>query len=222
MVNSFVQIIESPSDLDLLDGRTEGRCLWEALQIAGIFREYTLVTTRRTLVKSISERLWEAASRMRRWPILHISMHGNSDGVALTDGTFIYWDELRQLLAPVTNYMNGGLLVCMSSCFGSAGCRMAMHEGTDQPFWALVGNDTTIEWGDAAVGYVTLYHLFFKGFDLDSCVTAMQKASGSPHFRLNYGHLTKQNWHVVMSSQRLEQFLSSLGHSGHGDHASVT
>lgn len=71
---------------------------------------------------------------------MHLSMHGSQDGVELTNGGFLSWHDLRGLLLSLNRAMQGGLLICMSTCFGSAGCRMAMYEDNEPTFWALVGN----------------------------------------------------------------------------------
>ena len=207
MAKGFVYVIESPSDADLLDGRTEGRSLCEALRLAEIPRWYSLVTTSKTFEESIGGRLSEALSQRRLPPIIHLSMHGNNDGIGLTNGDFISWEDLRKLLAPLTNAMNGGLLICMSSCFGSAGCRMAMHEDSDQPFWALVGNKASAVWADAGVAYITFYHLFFKNFPVEECVNRMRLASGDPNFDWFPGRAVKADWAAHMANVRREQWL---------------
>ena len=210
MTSGFVYVIESPSDSDLLDGRTEGRSLCEALRLAEIPHWYSLVTTPATFADSIGRRLSEALSRFSQPPIIHLSMHGNNDGVALTNGEFLSWGNLRTSLAPLTNAMNGGLLICMSSCFGSSGCRMAMHEETDQPFWALVGNSGSALWADAGVAYITFYHLFFKDVPVEQCVERMRLASGDNNFMVLSGHAVKADWAAHIAMVRREQLAEAV------------
>lgn len=209
--SGFVHIIESPSADDLLDGRTEGRALSEVLNLAEIPYYYNLVTNLETLSTALDTRLIEAFEYFKQQPpILHLSMHGNQDGVVLTDNTFILWADLQALLAPLTNAMQGELLICMSSCFGSTGCRMAMHEGADQPFLALVGNNNSVLWEDAAVAYVTFYHLLFKGIAIDECVKRMKLASNDNNFAVWSGHEVKAVWTEHMKRLRREQLLQHL------------
>jgi hypothetical protein len=190
----FVHIIESPSANDILDGRTEGSALSEILNLAKIPHSYNLVTNLETFSLALSTRLLEAFNIWKLPPILHLSMHGDEQGVGLTNDTALSWDNLRELLAPLNNEMGGGLLICMSSCFGSNGIKMAMHESTDQPFWALVGNNSSVSWEDAAVAYVTFYHLFFKGIPVAQCVERMKWASNDDRFEWWSGHEVKASW----------------------------
>lgn len=210
MTQGFVYVIESPADTDLLDGRTEGRSLCEALRLANIPHWYSLVTTPKTFEESLGTRLSEALSRLNQPPILHLSMHGNNEGVALTNGEFLTWENLRRSLTPLTNAMAGGLLICMSSCFGGAGCRMAMHEEKDYPFWALVGNSQSALWSDAAVAYITFYHLFFKGIAVEQCVERMRVASGDNNFMVFSGQSLKADWASLMEKSRRDAHVQAL------------
>ena len=200
----FVHIIESPSANDLLDGCTEGRSLGEIFTLAKIPHCYNLATNKETFKYALLNRLIEAYNYYKKYPIRHLSLHGNQEGVGLTDKTFLSWAELQKLIAPLTNDMQGGLLICMSSCFGASGCRMAMYEGEDQPFWALVGNKSEVSWKDAAIAYATFYHLWFKGFPVEECVNRMKLASDNFYFDLLSGHKVKSDWAEYMKNLRQE------------------
>jgi hypothetical protein len=209
-MNGFVHIIESPSADDLLDGRTEGRVLREALRLAGINQWYNLAINEQTFLKALEGKLVEAWGRYKQPPILHLSMHGNSQGVGLTDGTRVSWSDLQDMLKPLTNAMEGGLLICMSCCFSTAGRQMAMHEKQDKPFWALVGNAGSPSWSDAAVAYVAFYHLFFKGIPIPECVDRMKLASNDSNFTFFLGHLVKANWVDYWTKKRRDELATYL------------
>lgn len=185
----FVYVIESPSALDLLDGRTEGRALCEAISVSGIPYFYSLVTNKETLKIALADRLDTASHNFgSAVPVLHFSMHGNEHGVALTSGDFITWAELEFLLNDVNQKCNStGMLLCMSTCHGIHAQRMAVADLTRRPFWALVGNSFSTQWSDSAVAYIAFYHRYFKGIGINDCVTAMKFASGDQNFYFTYG-----------------------------------
>jgi hypothetical protein len=202
MIQGFVHIVESPSSSDLLADQVEGRALCGALQLARIPYVYNLASSLQTFREALADRLVQALKSPAlsgRRPILHLSMHGNDQGVGLTSGEFISWEELHTELAPLLNAMNGGLLVCMSSCFGFSGCRMVMNTTTDHPFWAIVGNSRSVDWSDAAIAYITFYHQFFKETPLDKCVDLMRSSSGDSNFLQFSGHGLKQSWINTMA-----------------------
>lgn len=211
MIHAFVAAIESPASRDLLDGRTEGRTLCEALKLANIPHSYSLATDREALRIALGDRLRAAARHHGKAPIVHLSMHGNTEGVSLTSGDFLTWDELRIELLPLLRATQGSLLVCMSSCFGDSGCRMAMQEDNEPTFWALVGNTSSTSWADAAVAYISFYHLFFKGFDLLDCVQSMRLASADHNFVYHIGAKTKQKWQKIFCENSEWQIQNAEG-----------
>jgi hypothetical protein len=194
---AFVHIIESPSNFDLLDGCSEGRLLGEALKIAEIPFEYSLATDEETLLEAVEARTIEAVKRFKAFPIFHLSMHGNRDGIQLTSREFITWNRLREILLPTMRAMEGNQLICMSSCGGAHAALMAQNEQLDhtQPnYWALIGHCGSPIWSDAAIAYSTFYHLFFKGIAIQDCIEAMRIASGDPNFHSFSGAGVRANW----------------------------
>jgi hypothetical protein len=191
----FVHIIESPNDFDLLDGRTEGRMLWEAMQLSKIPCCYNLAVSRKVFDFAMADRLRQAHAQFNVWPILHLSMHGNEKGVCLTDGTFLDWSALREGMKPFLDLMPGGGLVCMSTCSGAYGQIIAMDEKSDKPaFWAIVGSKESISWQDSALAFATFYTHFFRGQTLDECVRRMREASGHTGFLHFDGKGTRDWW----------------------------
>lgn len=206
----FVHVIESPSNFDLLDGRTEGRILLEALRLGDIPVWYNLVTDRETFYAALADRLSEAVKQIGKPPTIHLSVHGNEHGIALTNGEFINWSELRQALLPINHAIQSALLVCISSCFGSSGCRMAMYESQPLPFFAIVGHDEKAFWSDAAIGFTTFYHHLTKGANFEDAVHAMRIASGDHRFSFHLGQSVQQDWSTYLANIQLQQLQDEL------------
>jgi hypothetical protein len=194
LTQGFVHIVESPSALDLLDGRTEGRALSEALRLAGIAHCYSLASNGEMLIEALSNRLRLAIDTFKAPPILHFSGHGNSTGIGLTSGEFLSWDDLDTLLRPIHKAFDGGLLICLSSCESSSGMQMAMMDGDERPFWALVSHMGKPTWADCAIGYIAFYHRFFKDHGIEASVEAMKAATGDDRFAAWSGEEIKTNW----------------------------
>lgn len=209
-LNAFVYVIESPSDIDLLDGRTEGRALCETLRLACVDHGYSLVTTLQSLRYALKDRLIEIGSHFpHKIPLLHLSVHGNDDGIQLTDGCFLSWDELRQELNPLMHALNGVLLIGMSSCKGLAGIRMAMFEGEEKTFGFLVGNAGDVKWHDGAIAFSTFYHLLFKGRTVQHCVAQMNAASDDGRFMVFDGDKVKTDWHKRIQEDQWRKVLAA-------------
>lgn len=196
MATPFVHIVESPSPTDLLDGRTEGRVLVQALALANIPTWYSLTVNRDVFVEGLYARLVQALNAVNDGrPVLHLSTHGNEHGIVLTSGEFISWEDLRELLIPINKTLGGMLLVCMSSCYGFDGCRMAMTRSDDLPFLGLVAHNGPSTWSDAALAFATFYHqVLVKGSPIATARDTMRIASGDYGFDVIHGPATRQDF----------------------------
>jgi hypothetical protein len=189
-VKFFVYIVESPSAADIYHKRYESDLLQKVLELEGIPSVARLAVTREAfyaaLTVGIADEMKEFDDRI---PIVHISAHGGSDGIQLSNNEVMTWDELRRLLVPVNKALRSLLLVSMSCCEGYSGIRMAMTDNPaeDYPFVALVGSTSSPTWSDTTVAFSTFYHLVGKGAYLVDAVEAMRVASGDDSFHVNMG-----------------------------------
>lgn len=216
-LHAYVHIVESPSAGDLLYRRGEGNALSEHLRIAEIPHRYLLATTRDTFVKALTRMIDdEIDGGFERYPVVHISAHGNTEGIGLTDGTMLEWHELREILEPITARMKGWLLVCLSSCEGYNGVRMAMRAEDQHVFWNLVGCAADVAWEDAAIAYSVFYHQLFKldlvnNAALERCAECMRIASGEHRFQIAHGANVRNDFISYMAEHdRTEQATPQL------------
>lgn len=194
----FVHIIESPSPDDLLDGVTEGAALSEALKLAGIKQCYSLATDEDTFLKALALRLGRAVKDLRAFPVIHFSMHGSEEGLGLTNGHLIEWGQLGRYFKSIRASLKWEIIACISSCFSARAIGMAMSEEGDPPFHNLVGHPGSPSWGDAAVAFITFYHLLFKGYSMQDAVKGMNVAAGDEQFALFYGEDVQRLWRDMM------------------------
>jgi hypothetical protein len=192
-VKFFVFVIESPSAADLYHRRGEGEIIKQAAELNGIMcvvkTAISLQAFEACLKFSIVDAMNMAPDCI---PVVHISAHGNSHGIQLSDGYQMSWAELRDHLRPVNQAIGGVLVVCMSSCEGYSGIRMAMHlEDSELPYFALVGCGSQPTYSETAVGYATFYHQLWRGVHIDTAVGAMRVASGNNHFNLQHAIETR-------------------------------
>lgn len=201
-IQFFVFVIESPSAVDLYHRRGEGEIIRQAVRLNQIPCEVRTVISPQALEASLKIGLAEAMAQYPgRIPIIHFSVHGFPEGIQLSDLSIIEWRFLKDLLRPINQALNGSLVVCMSSCKGYAGARMAMHpEDQDLPFLALVGCAGDPTWADTAVAYSTFYHQLCRGEHVSVAVEAMKIASGNQFFFLNYAEQSRKAFLDYLSS----------------------
>jgi len=211
-IKKFVHIIESPSSQDLLDDRREGEVLTKALKLAQIESTYNLVADYETLQEALGKKLYSEMIKgaQLRTPIIHISAHGNENGIVLTDHTLINWDRLKALLTPINKVLDGMLLISLSSCKSFSACTMSFTENKDLPFFGLVSHIGTPNWADAAVAFVTFYHRFFKNSLVPDAVEAMKVASGDNGFSSFLGIEGQKIWIDKINAAKQEAIKQGL------------
>jgi hypothetical protein len=190
----YIHIIESPSPLDILKDNREGAVLTEGLKLLGIENRYYMAINKSTFSNAIDQTMDNYKEGL--FPaILHLSSHGNQDGVQLSDGVVIPWEELRTFLIPINKLVSGSLMFCISSCEGFQGLKMAQILVGDLPYKGIIGPDAIITWKESALGFLTYYHhIFTKQASVPDAVQAMRVASGNSCFNVILASKAKDLW----------------------------
>ena len=198
----FVYIVESPSPVDLYHGRSEGERLAKMLQLEGIPCVTRTAINRDALQAALTIGFPEAMKAYPNlYPVLHLSAHGNKDGIQLSTGDLVTWSDLRAVLVPIHTAMP--LLLCMSACEGFSAQQMAMDFTDDapHPYLAMVGNWGSPTWSDTAVAYLSFYHLLARGRTLSEAVIGMRAASGNGTWGTDSAQNIRQSFLEFVRSQ---------------------
>lgn len=208
----FVYVIESPSPVDLYHGRSEGKIIKQAACLNQIHCTVKTAVTFEAFEAALKIGLKEEMEVSKNiFPILHISAHGYSEGIQLSNGEQITWAQLRLLLHPINQALDGNLIVCLSSCQGYSGTRMAMHlEDEGYPFFAIVANSEKPLWSDTAVAYSTFYHLVAKGKFIVDAVNAMCIASGNSTFCVETAESSRQSYIEYIQQHDTKKMIENL------------
>ncbi|HGS5294531.1 TPA: hypothetical protein ACMDR2_003568 [Vibrio cholerae] len=147
MARHEILILESRSPKDIYDDRFEAGTLKQVLKLEGVDTKHFEVINREYFAKAIK---YAEKEHIR---YIHISAHGNPQGIALTDGDFITWRELDEIAWPKLK----NTCLCFSSC--------SVGEGAEELFIyhksfcnAIVAPTRNIGWGEALVAFSAFYH----------------------------------------------------------------
>lgn len=177
----FVYVIESPSAEDVFNNCSEGEMLKKTLSFYNFDCILRTATTKGIFVKALEEDIfYEINKRENVQLIIHISAHGNNEGLGATNNEHISWADIAELLEPINKKMSNGLLLCLSACQSSSACAMGLSN--KNPFLGMVANKDKPTWPETATAYTCFYHLFSKGVAPRDAVETMCKASGNEHF----------------------------------------
>lgn len=192
--NFLVYVLESPSPDDFYQNRKEGEALSSVLNLCGIDSKYRLCVRFDMFVDAIVSGVPGCLSEYPSIPmVLHISAHGDENGIQLTDGTIVNWATLRHLFVYANKIYSQTLIVCMSTCKGYSACRTSMVAdlNAEIPYYALIGCAEDIAWSKTVIGYSTLYHNLNIKTEISNAVTVMNFAAGTlankDYFFLSFG-----------------------------------
>lgn len=164
-----VFILESPSKEDNEAGRNEGGALGETLELATIDNEVFTISSLdefKGALEVIAKEVNEIKGKLGAVH-LHFSMHGSDDGIVLTDGTFLDWTKLHEVLKEFNDSikyieMPSGLKIAptflsFSVCNGFA-ARAIKDMGDESPYSALIGPTESVEWSDSLLAFSIYFH----------------------------------------------------------------
>ena len=189
-----IYIIESPSEEDLQVGRTEGKALFESLTLAGCDVIYKLVKSKKefdSAFEFVIEDFYEKKGKWSAMPFIHVSAHGDEDGIQLTNDDLIDWVDIATLLEKInlaiefvphfTEYSNdvSRIVLCFSACKGFNAFKIWNQTNKKCPYQCVVGPGTDIDWSDSLTAFITFYHLTnFKEKSFDEAVKIMNLSAG--------------------------------------------
>lgn len=145
-----VFIIESLDPDDEGNGRFEGSFISSLLRLHGKRPEYRYVRTKKEFKKAVR------AFGRSRFRYLHISAHGNKDGLCTTNLEDIDYDELAKVLKP---HMEGRRLF-LSTC-SMVHEDMAAYLVPTSKCLSVIGPEGDVDFHRAAIFWTSLYHLMF-------------------------------------------------------------
>lgn len=101
-------------------------------------------------------------------PIIHFEIHGSEkmDGLVLSSGELVEWEELRCLLTPINIIQKNSLFVTMAVCHGNYSL-LASHACGRAPFRGILGSFNSVETGDVEVRFNAFYQELFESLDIN-------------------------------------------------------
>lgn len=145
-----VFIIESLDPDDEGNGRFEGSVISSILRLHGKQPKYRYVRTREEFEEAVEE------FGKSRYRYLHISAHGDKEGLCTTNLAPIDFDELGDMLKP--HFKDKRLFLSACSMVHED---MAAYVIPKTECFSVMGPEDDIEFHRAAVFWASLYHLMF-------------------------------------------------------------
>jgi hypothetical protein len=118
-----------------------------------------------------------------KFDVLHISCHGDDDGIALTDNTQLSWQRFVQCFQTLPQCP--AALVMSACCGAAAGIGEAFSQVMIRPN-IIFGSTDERYFSEYAVAWALLYKEFKSGVTRDAAQAALRKISAVVHEEFRY------------------------------------
>lgn len=204
-----IYIIESPGAEDLYKARNEGDALVRILSLAEIETNYYFAANDDMFDRAIDDIVIRINhDHPKSMPIIHISAHGAANGIALTDGDLIEWDDLTERMSYLDDLVGPAEMpenfpfriprinLSLSSCSAFSNYRGALKPG--QPFQFLLGPSKNVGWCEALLGFSTFYYQsFVRGRTFWASLQAMNSAVSTEDYDIFEIHTEHDTQEVI-------------------------
>jgi hypothetical protein len=148
-----VFVAESVSEDDFYDRNWEGNVAQESLRINKQIPYYRIVMTLPLLRRAVR------SAAKRDCQVFHLSCHGCFDGVTLTNGESLNWQDLAKVFQPFASTKR---VLVLSSCVGGdAGAAQAFQNEQDRFGWIIgpeaTDDDGLLTFSGACIAWPILY-----------------------------------------------------------------
>jgi hypothetical protein len=145
-----VFIIESMDWDNEANGKLDGVALKTILDLSDIPNQYIYIRTRQEFEHAIE------LFRDTGYGFLHISCHGNEEGICLTMD-YISFEDLEIIMGPHLKYRRLFLSACKAACFAMAEYFIPRHH-----CYSIMGAADTIDYDKAAIFWSAYYYLMYR------------------------------------------------------------
>jgi hypothetical protein len=161
-----VFIIESSNPEDFYRQELDGIAAQGILNILGVRNELRFALNREQFEKAIAD------AKTLNSTVIHLSCHGNKDGVALTSNYQPTWDKFASFFQNIRWCPKA--LVMSACCGATSGIRKAFENKPKKPN-IIFGSSDERSYGEYAVAWAILYHRFKRdGIDRGSAQRALK------------------------------------------------
>jgi hypothetical protein len=173
-----VFIIESSYPKDFYSQQLDGIAAQGILNILGVGNKLRFALDLKHFEKAIAE------AKARNYTVIHLSCHGDKNGVALANDDPLSWDKFADFFQ--RNDLCPKALVMSSCCGATRGIRKAFENKAKRPA-IIFGSSDERSYGEYTVAWAILYHRFKEdGVDKDSAQQALKNINAVVSDRFLY------------------------------------
>lgn len=206
-----IYVIES---LDSSKERQTGKDLfddllrWKAFEYDGkLMTELIQVFNRTDFFSALNHILNEARNKKYK-PIIHLELHGSSEGICTQNGEFINWHELYCYLSDINLATGNNLFLTLGICYG-AYLMSQIKLAKPAPFFGFIGSFFELESEDILIRYNEFYKEFLSTFNFYNSIQKLFNAN--PNVKADYKLITSEETFRDVYANYLQENCSTEG-----------
>jgi hypothetical protein len=109
-------------------------------------------------------------------PVIHLEMHGSKDGLQVTNGEVITWQELQIRLIEMNGLTENNLFVSLATCYGGY-IYTVISPRLRTPFWGFIGPFEQVDGDEVLANYTAFYDEFLFSNDFAEAEKALHNSN---------------------------------------------
>jgi len=118
-------------------------------------------------------------------PIIHFEMHGDENGLQVSNNEIISWQEIQFFLLQLNGICRNNLFVSMATCKGGY-IHKAINPSMWTPFWGFMGPFEEVIDAEILANYSPFYDEFLQSGSFNDAVTALHAANPVGYSRFRF------------------------------------
>ncbi|MBF0555482.1 MAG: hypothetical protein HQK96_13155 [Nitrospirae bacterium] len=111
----------------------------------------------------------------KQYPIIHVDVHGDENGIKVSSGEVITWNELQPILMSINIACCNNLFVVLAVCKGGNLLKVC-YPPRRATVWGLIGSFQNFEAQDADVSFQAFYKELLTSFDVNMALDQLNNA----------------------------------------------
>lgn len=148
---------------------------WKSMQITGLTAEYVPLQNKQDFIDAFKT-IKNDVDKNGIYPVVHLELHGNKNGLGTPSGEFVTWSEIYNLLIAINIETNNNVFLTLGVCMGGY-LMQEIKVDRECPFWGFVGSFDTLYNSDIIIRYTEFYTELFSSFDLNISFNKLKAAN---------------------------------------------
>lgn len=149
-------------------------------------------------------------------PILHFEMHGDENGIQLSNDESVSWPELQFHLLQANGICGNNLFVSMATCRG-ANIHKLIQPSAWAPYWGFMGAFEDVDEAEVLADYTVFYDEFLQSDNFDRAIEALRASNTAQYSKFRFQNTeyifqkAYQNYEVFhMTPDRITERLQEM------------